>query len=1229
MVAPALADFHINQLQQVMAGLNGDATIQFIEIQMQTTGQNCQGTGNAGIGPFGCDTTGPGAMLVFFDASGAQVGEFDFPSNTPIAITGHSILIGTQGFANLSNMPKPDFIMPPLVVPNSGRFCYMNRPGAPFVVTLCLTYGNFTGRLDFTGAPAPALPITGNQSLKRVNSNFDNSAFALGTPGPCNNADQCFGKPFANAQSLTTAEDTPLGITLTGNDGGSGAPLTFKIISSPANGTLTPLNGGPNTTYTPRLNFSGFDSFMFVVNNGILDSHPATVTINVTPVNDAPSALSQTVTMLHDTAKAITLAGNDPEFSPLTFSIVSGPSHGSLGSVGTPSCFSSCTANVTYTPNAGFGGADSFTFKVNDGTFDSAPATVLISVRFTVTVTKTGSGFGTVSGPGFSCSSTCNVQIEGGSTVTLTAAPNVGSVFTAGWSGGGCSGTGTCTITVNSDMSVTAEFTAKECSVTPMAIGDTKTGTLDATDCPAPHNSNSSGNSLADLYSFFGIAGQKIIITMAAGFAFQPALFVTNSNKTVIASSNSFCSGLSVLSACVPSNGAGGGALVLPADGTYTIEATSQSFGITGNYTISIAPAFTINVTKSGTGNGMVAITPGATTCGATCSPSFASGATVTLNITNNVFFPGSVFNGWSGSGCSGTGSCIVTMNSDLSVNAAFTANACSVAPIAFGETKSGSLSGTDCPAPHRSSVSGNSLADLYTFTGTAGRKVKITMTATSFFFPGLILVAPDSTVLSSSFSCSGSSVAACIPFNSPNGGTFTLLSDGTYTIEATSKDFGFTGNYNLSLALCCPPVANAQTIFTTEDTPLNITLGGSDPDNDPITYSVLTQPTHGKLSGDVPNLTYTPEANFNGPDSFTFRVNDGFQPSPPATVSISVLAANDAPTADAGPDQTVGEGALVTLDGSASSDPDGDTLKFEWTQTAGTPTVILTNGSTSKPTFRAPFVPPSPPTQLTFQLTVTDTGGLTSSDTVNVDIIQMLLDHFRCYTGIAPKTAKGQPPLPKFTPRQVKLSDEFEIKSANVVAPVAVCAPADKNHEGVIDDDTHLEAYSITSSSTPKFTPKRQSVSNQLGTLVVDATKVDRLLVPTSKILGTIPPPAPDLDSIDVDHYKCYAAIVAKAAKGQPPFPAFKPVSVAVEDQFGTWTVTLTAPARLCNPVQKNAEEIKNPNNHLMCYTAVMPKSTVFPKPRVALANQFGNEVLDLTVGADFCVPSITAPSP
>ncbi|MGI0014702.1 MAG: PKD domain-containing protein, partial [Nitrososphaera sp.] len=85
---------------------------------------------------------------------------------------------------------------------------------------------------------------------------------------------------------------------------------------------------------------------------------------------------------------------------------------------------------------------------------------------------------------------------------------------------------------------------------------------------------------------------------------------------------------------------------------------------------------------------------------------------------------------------------------------------------------------------------------------------------------------------------------------------------------------------------------------------------------------------------------------------------------------------------ADAGPDQTVGRGVPVTLDGSRSCDVEGDPFTYSWTQTAG-PSVTLFGSTTANPTFTSPFVLDD--TVLTFQLTVT--GGGTSSDTVNVTV--------------------------------------------------------------------------------------------------------------------------------------------------------------------------------------------------------------------------------------------------
>ena len=62
-------------------------------------------------------------------------------------------------------------------------------------------------------------------------------------------------------------------------------------------------------------------------------------------------------------------------------------------------------------------------------------------------------------------------------------------------------------------------------------------------------------------------------------------------------------------------------------------------------------------------------------------------------------------------------------------------------------------------------------------------------------------------------------------------------------------------------------------------------------------TDAIITSPANGTITGTPPNVTYTPSANFNGSDSFTFRVNDGITNSTPATITITVTAVNDAPT--------------------------------------------------------------------------------------------------------------------------------------------------------------------------------------------------------------------------------------------------------------------------------------------------------------------------------------------
>ena len=177
------------------------------------------------------------------------------------------------------------------------------------------------------------------------------------------------GGPTANSQSVTTNEDVAKAITLTGTDPDND-PLTFIVVTNPSHGALS--GTAPNLTYTPAANYNGADSFTFKVNDGSGDSNIATVSITVNPVNDAPIANGQSVTTNEDTPNAITLTGSDVDGDTLTFSIVSGPAHGTL---------SGAPPNVTYTPASNYHGSDSFTFKANDGTTDSNIATVSITVN--------------------------------------------------------------------------------------------------------------------------------------------------------------------------------------------------------------------------------------------------------------------------------------------------------------------------------------------------------------------------------------------------------------------------------------------------------------------------------------------------------------------------------------------------------------------------------------------------------------------------------------------------------------------------------------------------------------------------------------------------------------------------------------------------------------------------------------------------------------------------------
>ena len=174
--------------------------------------------------------------------------------------------------------------------------------------------------------------------------------------------------PVAVDDTLVTDEDVSAPIVIQGSDP-DGDALTFSILSGPPNGALTGVP--PILTYVPNSDFSGADSFIFQVDDGNGGTDSGTISVTVNPVNDVPVAQDQDVEVTLNTPLAISLVATDIEDDPLTFSIVSAPLSGTL---------SGAPPQVTYTPNLGFVGQDSFTFTASDGSSVSNEATVSITV---------------------------------------------------------------------------------------------------------------------------------------------------------------------------------------------------------------------------------------------------------------------------------------------------------------------------------------------------------------------------------------------------------------------------------------------------------------------------------------------------------------------------------------------------------------------------------------------------------------------------------------------------------------------------------------------------------------------------------------------------------------------------------------------------------------------------------------------------------------------------------
>ncbi|MDP1569776.1 MAG: Ig-like domain-containing protein [Vicinamibacterales bacterium] len=235
-------------------------------------------------------------------------------------------------------------------------------------LTYTVTAGPSSGTVTLAGNVAtytPAANYFGPDSFTfEVNDGNGGTSFGTiaVTVTPVNDA------PVFDDQTATTPEDTPVDVTLIASDV-DGDPLTFTITGGPANGTAVLV--GNVLTYTPAADFHGTDTVTVQVSDGQGGVTTATVTIIVTPVNDAPVIADQSVTTPEDTPIDVPLGATDVDGDTLAYTITSGPANGTVAIV---------DGVLTYTPAPNFNGTDSVTVEVSDGAGGTATATITIIV---------------------------------------------------------------------------------------------------------------------------------------------------------------------------------------------------------------------------------------------------------------------------------------------------------------------------------------------------------------------------------------------------------------------------------------------------------------------------------------------------------------------------------------------------------------------------------------------------------------------------------------------------------------------------------------------------------------------------------------------------------------------------------------------------------------------------------------------------------------------------------
>ncbi|MEK4721471.1 tandem-95 repeat protein, partial [Priestia sp. FSL W8-0524] len=760
--------------------------------------------------------------------------------------------------------------------------------------------------------------------------------------------------PITSNVSFTIAEDSTLINQVVAVDP-DGNPLTFSLQTAPGNGVAV-VNTDGTFSYQPNLNFNGTDQFTVLVSDGQGGTAVSTVTVIVTPVNDAPTVPNYTFSTQEDSPVVGTVVGTDVDGNPLSYQLQNGPTNG-IAAVNANGTFS-------YQPNLNFNGTDQFTVLVSDGQGGTAVSTVTVNVIPVNDPPITSNVSFTIAEDNTLINQVVAVDPDGNPlTFSLQTAPGNGVAVV--------NTDGTFSYQPNLNFNGTDQFT--------VLVSDGQGGTAGSTvtvivtpvnDAPTVPNytfSTQEDSPVVGAVVGTDVDGNPLSYQLQNGPT--NGIAAVNANGTFSYQPNLNFNGTDQFTVLV-SDGQGGTAV-----STVTINVIPVNDPpITSNVSFTIAEDSTLI-------NQVVAVDPDGNPLTFSLQTAPGNGVAVvntdgTFSYQPNLNFNGTdqftvlVSDGQGGTAVS-TVTVIVTPVNDAPTVPNYTFSTQEDSPVV------GAVVGTD--------VDGNSLS-YQLQNGPTNGIAAVNADGTFSYQPNLNFNGTDQFTVLVSDGQGGTAVSTVtinvIPVNDPpitSNVSFTIAEDSTLINQVVAVDpdgnpltfslqtapgngvavvntdgtFSYQPNLNFNgtdqftvlvsdgqggtavstVTVIVTPVNDAPTVpnytfSTQEDSPVVGAVVGTDVDGNPLSYQLQVAPVNGVavVNGDG-TFSYQPNLDFNGTDQFTVLVSDGQGGTAVSTVTINVIPVNDPPiTADLA--FTINEDTPLTNQIPAF-DPDGDPLTF------------------------------------------------------------------------------------------------------------------------------------------------------------------------------------------------------------------------------------------------------------------------------------------------------------